>query len=163
MGKYVLKRLLWMIPVLFGVITITFILSQMMPGDPARMLLGDTATEEVYQAKREEMGLNDPLIVQYGNYVWDLVSKGDLGTSYITKVPVATEIMSRMPTTMILAALSVAFSVIFGIILGVLAATFQNSVIDYFSTLLDILYSYVDPRIKSQYQSRRRLMKGGQA
>ena len=70
MSRYILKRLLWMIPVLLGVVTITFILNQMMPGDPARQLVGETATEEVYQAMREELGLNKPLLEQYGDYLW---------------------------------------------------------------------------------------------
>ncbi len=131
MGKYIIKRLLWMIPVLIGVVTIVFLLNQMMPGDPARQLVGENATEEVYQAKREELGLNKPLVVQYGDYLFRLVTKGDLGTSYVTKQPVLKEILARMPTTMILAGLSIFFSVLFGVTLGVLAATWQNSVIDY--------------------------------
>lgn len=139
MGKYIIKRLLWMIPVLIGVVTIVFLLNQMMPGDPARQLVGENATEEVYQAKREELGLNKPLVVQYGDYLFRLVTKGDLGTSYVTKQPVLKEILARMPTTMILAGLSIFFSVLFGVTLGVLAATWQNSVIDYFSTFLSLL------------------------
>ena len=139
MSRYILKRLLWMIPVLLGVVTITFILNQMMPGDPARQLVGETATEEVYQAMREELGLNKPLLEQYGDYLWGLVSRGDLGTSYVTKQPVLDEILARMPTTMILAGLSVVFSVTLGVILGVLAATWQNSIIDYFSTFLSLI------------------------
>ena len=139
MGRYILKRLLWIIPVLIGVVTITFLLNQMMPGDPARQLVGENATAEVYEAKREELGLNKPLLAQYGDYLWGLVSRGDLGTSYTTKQPVLNEIMSRMPTTLLLAGLSVLFSVTLGVILGVMAATWQNSIIDYFSTLLSLL------------------------
>ena len=65
MYKYILKRLLMLIPVLIGVFTIAFILNQMMPGDPARQLVGETATEEAYQSMREPLGLNRPLIQQY--------------------------------------------------------------------------------------------------
>ena len=65
MIKYVLKRLVQLIPVLIGVVTVVFILNQLMPGDPARLLAGETATEEAVEAMREEMGLNKPLIVQY--------------------------------------------------------------------------------------------------
>ena len=128
-----------MIPVLIGVVTVAFLLNQMMPGDPARQLVGDNATDEVYQAKREELGLNKPLIVQYGDYLIGLVTKGDLGTSYVTKQPVLKEILVRMPTTMILAGLSMCLSVVLGVTLGVLAATWQNSIVDYSSTLLSLL------------------------
>ena len=96
-----------LIPVLIGVFTIAFILNQMMPGDPARQLVGETATEEAYQSMREQLGLNRPLIQQYFDYLKNLVIHGDLGTSYTTKQPVMTEILGRMPTTLILAGLSV--------------------------------------------------------
>mgnify|MGYP000125788317 FL=1 len=139
MYKYILKRLLMLIPVLIGVFTIAFILNQMMPGDPARQLVGETATEEAYQSMREQLGLNRPLIQQYFDYLKNLVIHGDLGTSYTTKQPVMTEILGRMPTTLILAGLSVLVSVGIGVPLGICAATWQNSPIDYCSTLLSLL------------------------
>ena len=81
MSKYILKRLLQLIPVLIGVITIVFILNQLMPGDPARMLAGEGATEEAVERVRVEMGLDKPVIVQYINYLAGIVTRGDLGTS----------------------------------------------------------------------------------
>ena len=128
-----------LIPVLIGVFTIAFILNQMMPGDPVRQLIGETSTEEIYQAMREKLGLNKPLIVQYWDYLVKLCTKGDLGVSYTTKQPVLLEIAQRMPTTMILAGFCVLFSLGVGIPLGIIAATWQNSAIDYFSTTISLL------------------------
>ncbi len=102
MYKYILKRLLALIPVLIGVTFIVFFIMNLSPGDPARMLLGSGATESSIQALREEMGLNDPLIVQYGRYLWDLLH-GDMGVSYVSGNTVAYEIFSRFPNTVILA------------------------------------------------------------
>ena len=79
MLKYVVKRLVLLIPVLIGVVTIVFILNQLMPGDPARMMAGDGAPEEAVEALREEMGLNRPLIVQYIDYIVGIFTRGDLG------------------------------------------------------------------------------------
>ena len=85
MLKYILKRVLWMIPVLLGVITIVFIINSFTPGDPARQLAGTTASAEEVEAVRDELGLNDPFFVRYFNYLKDLVVHGDLGMSYATK------------------------------------------------------------------------------
>lgn len=84
MLKYVLKRILLLIPILLGVSAIIFGLKAVTPGDPARQILGNTATEEQVEAKREELGLNDPVLVQYGNYIKGIVTRGDFGVSYRT-------------------------------------------------------------------------------
>lgn len=139
MYKYILKRLLMMIPVLLGVFTIAFVLNQMMPGDPARQLLGERATVEAYEDLREQLGLNKPIVEQYVDYIINFVTKGDLGISFTTKKPVITEILDRMPTTMILAGLSVLLSVGIGVPLGIFAAIWQNSIVDYFATLLSLI------------------------
>ena len=83
MLRYFRKRLLLMIPVMFGVALLIFTMLYLTPGDPARMIVGEMATEEEYQAQREEMGLNDPYIVQFGNYLGGILH-GDFGKSYIT-------------------------------------------------------------------------------
>ena len=85
MIKYVLK-LLQLIPVLIGVVTVVFILNQMMPGDPARLLAGETATEEAVQEVRKELGLDKPVIVQYFDYVGGIATRMDLGTSTSRKL-----------------------------------------------------------------------------
>ena len=88
MIKYILKRLLFLIPIFIGVSAIIFTLKTLTPGDPARMILGNSATEEQVNAKREELGLNDPVLVQYGNYIKNIVTKLDFGESYQTNKPV---------------------------------------------------------------------------
>ena len=130
MGKYILKRLLMMIPVMLGVIIIVFVIMQMTPGDPARQILGDTATVEEVEALREEMGLNDPLVVQCFNYIKNLILHGDLGTSYRTNLPVLSDILVRFPTTMNLTFAGILFAIVLGIPLGIASALRKGSVLD---------------------------------
>ena len=139
MLKYIVKRLVLLIPVLIGVVTIVFILNQLMPGDPARMLAGEGASEEAVEQLREEMGLNRPLLVQYFDYLFGIFTQGDLGTSYKTGEPVLKEVLDRMPTTLVLAGISTLIAVGIGIPLGIAAATWQNSVIDYLSSCLSFI------------------------
>ena len=98
MYKYILKRLLMMIPVLLGVTFIVFFILNLSPGDPAAMILGDQASEEALEMKREELGLNDPLLVRYGRYVVNMV-QGDLGTSYKNDLSVWDQVMERFPNS----------------------------------------------------------------
>ena len=99
MYKYILKRLLMMIPVLLGVTFIVFFILKVSPCDPAAMMLGDQASEEALEMKREELGLNDPLLVRYGRYVVIMV-QGDLGTSIRTGRPVLEEVRIFFPATL---------------------------------------------------------------
>jgi len=115
-----------MIPVLLGITLVVQILISVTPGDPARMLLGVNATEEKVMELREEMGLNDPLPVRYGRYLWQLIH-GDFGTSYVTKRTVIDEVSTRFPYTLKLVVLSLLMSLIVGIPVGVVAATHQNT------------------------------------
>lgn len=125
MLRYIGKRLLLMIPVLLGITLVVQILISVTPGDPARMMLGVNATEERVQELREEMGLNDPLPVRYGRYLWQLLH-GDFGTSFVTKRTVMDEVSTRFPYTLKLVALSLLIALIAGIPVGVFAATHQN-------------------------------------
>ncbi|MCD8010789.1 MAG: ABC transporter permease [Lachnospiraceae bacterium] len=136
MYKYILKRILAMIPVMIGVSFVIFFLLYLTPGDPATLALGETATEEVKEQWREEYGLNDPLLVQYGRYMLNLVTKGDLGTSYKTGKTVTTSIMERYPVTFLLAITSCTVAIILGLLLGIVAANRQNSWIDTLVRLL---------------------------
>ena len=88
MWKFILKRLLMLIPVLIGVTLLVFLILNMAPGDPAKVILGEQATPEQIAELREQMGLNDPVLVQYGRYIVNLV-QGDMGDSYKTKGPVS--------------------------------------------------------------------------
>lgn len=128
--RYFIKRILLMIPVILGVITIVFIINSFTPGDPARQLAGTSATEEEVEAVREELGLNDPFLVRYVNYLYNLIFKGDFGTSYTTNQPVGEEIAARFPTTLKLAALCTLWSMLIGIPLGIASAVKRYSWID---------------------------------
>ncbi len=139
MGKYILRRLLLLIPVMIGVTIIVFTINYFTPGDPARVILGNDAKEEEIQQYREELGLNDPYFVQLGRYIWNIVAHGDMGTSYVTGQPVFEEIMDRFPTTFMLASLSVIFATIIGIPLGIISAVKQYSVFDMIVTVLALV------------------------
>lgn len=130
MIRYIVKRLLWLIPVLLGVITISFVLTAITPGDPVDSLIGADASQEAKDSLRAELGLDQPLLVRYVKYIVDFVTKGDLGTSYRSKEPVLKEILHRYPKTMVLAFLSLLLAVIVGIPLGVISSVKQNTWID---------------------------------
>lgn len=139
MHKFVLNRILMMLPVLLGVSLVVFSMMYFTPGDPARMILGETASETEVRELREEMGLNDPFLLQYGRYLKKAVFEGDLGTSYVTGRPVVTEIVARFPTTMLLAVLSVFISVLIGIPTGIVSATRQYSLFDNLAMILALI------------------------
>ncbi len=139
MHKYILNRILMMLPVLLGVSLVVFSMMYFTPGDPARLILGETASETEVRELREEMGLNDPFLLQYGRYLKKAVFEGDLGTSYVTGRPVITEIVARFPTTMLLAVLSVCISVMIGIPTGIISATRQYSIFDNLAMILALV------------------------
>ena len=144
MYKYVLKRLLLMLPVIIGISFIIFAIMSFMPGNPARLLLGDKATPEAMEALNEELGLNDPFIVRYVKYIGDAV-RGDFGISYRTGMPVLSEIVARFPTTLKLALLSVLFAVLVGLPLGILSAVKQYSWVDNLCTVTGLGFISVPP------------------
>jgi peptide/nickel transport system permease protein len=129
MIKYIIKRLLQLIPVLFGVSVIVFFLMRVCAPDPGPIVLGQHATEESIQEWRDVNGLNDPIITQYVDFIKGAF-QGDLGTSYYTKTPVTKEIMTRFPATVELAISAIIFASIFGIIIGVISAIKKNTIFD---------------------------------
>ena len=138
MLKYIGKRLLAMIPVILGVTLIVYLIMSLAPGDPARTILGEQATEEQVAQLRSEMGLDQPIIVQYFRYIWNLLH-GDLGRSYHSRIDVSTEIFSRFPNTIKLALTASLFSVILALPLGIIAAVRQNTFFDSFSMFVAII------------------------
>lgn len=138
MFKFILKRILVMIPVLLGVTFIVFSMMYITNGDPARMILGDLATDEEVEALREDMGLNDPFLTRYFNYLGDLLH-GDLGTSYATKQPVWDTIMERLPATVKLAFFSCLFAIVVGVPIGIISAVKQYSFIDNSARVISLL------------------------
>lgn len=141
MVKYILKRILLMIPVLLGVVFIVFTINQLSPGDPVVALLGSNYTEEQYAAKEKELGLDQPFFVQFFNYVKNIVTEFNFGTSYQTKRPVTTEILERFPTTLKLGFIGVAITVIVGVPFGIISATKQYSALDYGVTVVSLFFA----------------------
>lgn len=139
MGRYFLKRLLMMIPILIGVVVVVFTINYFSSVSPATVILGSMATEEQILAKEAELGLNDPYFVQLGRYFWDIISKGSLGQSYIYKTEVLDMIATRLPKTLIIGFFAATLSVLIGVPLGIFAAVKQNSIFDYAATFLAIL------------------------
>ncbi|SHJ70827.1 peptide/nickel transport system permease protein [Anaerobranca californiensis DSM 14826] len=138
MVKYILKRLLMLIPVILGVTFIVFTIMYMTPGDPAQMMLGEKAPEAAVEALREEMGLNDPFLVQYFRFVGN-AARGNFGRSYISKREVSIEIINRFPATLQLATFGVLIAVIIGIPVGIISATRQYSIFDSVSMFFALL------------------------
>ncbi|MDO4588684.1 MAG: ABC transporter permease [Fusobacterium sp.] len=138
MHKYVLRRLLLLIPVLLGVSLLVFTIMSLTPGDPAQLILGENAPKEAVLKLREEMGLNDPFLVQYFRFVGKAIL-GDFGRSYTTGREVFGEIFSRFPNTLVLAVIGIFISVCIGIPVGIISATRQYSFLDSFSMVLALL------------------------
>ena len=136
MLRYIGNRLLVTIPVVLGVSAIVFLMLHLIPGDPVMVMLGDTpVSQEQMESLREELGLNDPVIVQYGRFMWNAVH-GDLGRSIRTNRPVVEEIGERLPSTVQLAIAAVLLAVLIGVSMGVTAALFRNTWIDTLCTAL---------------------------
>ena len=129
MHKYILKRLLLLIPVLLGVSFLVFSIMSFTPGDPAQLILGESASKTSIIALREEIGLNDPFILQYARFVGNAVT-GDFGRSYTSGREVFSEIFSRFPNTLILAVIGMIIAVLIGIPVGIISATKQYSLVD---------------------------------
>ena len=130
MLKFTMKRLVYLVLVLVGVSFLVFLLLYMTPGDPVRMMLGESATPEAQAELRLELGLDDPFLVQYGRYIKNIVVHQALGTSYSTRRPVLDEIMTVFPNTVKLATAAIIIAVILGTFLGIVSAVKQNSLLD---------------------------------
>ncbi len=139
MIKYILKRILALIPVMLLVTLIVFFLMSITKGDPARIVLGESASIEEVEAMRESMGLNDPFIIRYARYVRDLFLHGDLGTSYKSGLPVMKEITSALPSTVRLSVAAIIIAILIGIPIGIISATKQYSFFDNFTMILGLI------------------------
>lgn len=130
MYKFIIKRLLALIPVLICVVLLIYAIMEFTPGDPAVMTLGGMASEEQKAEWREEQGLNKSFLIRYADYVIGMV-QGDLGTSYRTSKPVWQEIISRLPATVELAVASILIALILAVPIGIISAIRQNTIFDY--------------------------------
>ncbi len=135
MANYLIRRFLWMIVVVIGVSIVVFGLIHITPGDPAQIMLGPNASMEDVQALRQQLGLDQPVVVQYGLWASRVV-RGDLGNSIVLRRPVLGEITSRFTNTALLAGAAILVSFTVGPALGVLSATRRGSPVDRFVMLL---------------------------
>ncbi len=124
------RRLLFLVPVLFGILVAVFVTMRVVPGDPARLVAGADAGPEELATIRQQFGLDQPLHVQFGMYLRD-VTRGEFGRSLKTQRPVIDEIRPRLVNTVILAVLSTAFATVLGLVAGVVAAAWRHSRFDY--------------------------------
>lgn len=131
MYRYIFKRLISMIFIVFGVALVVFTIMEITPGDPAVMMLGDNATAEDIAAFNEKFGLERPFIARFASYIINLFTKFDFGTSWLTSRPVLGTLTERVPVTLIIAISSIAFASIVGVSLGVISAVKQYSPLDY--------------------------------
>ncbi|MBU5445158.1 nickel ABC transporter permease [Paenibacillus sp. MSJ-34] len=138
MLKLIVKRLINMIPTLLVVATIVFIITRLIPGDPAAVMLGPQASVEDIAKLRDKLGLNEPIIMQYLNYLGDLV-RGDLGTSLSYNQPVLSIIMERFPNTLLLSVCALLIALVIGIPAGIVSATRQYSFLDYALMILALI------------------------
>jgi peptide/nickel transport system permease protein len=129
MSMYIIRRLLMLVPVLLGVTLLTFAISRATPGDPVRAMLGVYGTPERVAEVRRQMGLDDPIVVQYLRYVWN-AAHGDLGKSIRGQTSVTDEILDRFPSTLQLTASAMLFAISGGVALGVVASTAKNRLVD---------------------------------
>lgn len=129
MFQYIIRRVLASIPVLFGILVVTFFLGRMIPGDPCTAILGEKATPEACALFMELKGFNDPIPVQFGIYMRDVV-QGDFGNSIRFNRPVTAIIIERMPLTIELGLTALVIAIIVGIPAGILSAVRRGSVVD---------------------------------
>ena len=136
--RTIIKRLLWLVLVVLGVSVITFVVSHLIPGDPARLIAGDRATDEIVANIRQGLGLNRPLPVQYWRYLTGLLH-GDLGTSIRTSRPVLEDLRAFFPATLELALVALLLATLLGIPLGILSAVYRNKWVDQVVRTLSVI------------------------
>lgn len=137
MGRYIARRFLLTVPVLLGVATLVFALIHLVPGDPAEVMLGETASAADLDDLRARLGLDRPLLTQYGHFLGGL-AQGDLGTSFRYGTPVADEILQRMGPTITLALVAMAVALVIAVPLGVIGALFRGTWVDHAAMTLSL-------------------------
>jgi ABC-type dipeptide/oligopeptide/nickel transport system permease component len=139
MGKYILKRLLMMIPVILAVAILIFTIMTLVPGNPASLILGADATEEQILAKEHELGLDQPFFIRLFQYLKQVFIDFDFGTSYWTNTSVTDELIERFPRTLTIAGFAMLFTVIIGIPLGIRSAVHEGTWTDRLTVLLCVI------------------------
>jgi len=136
-GAYILRRLIWMIFIIFGVMTMTFFIARVIPADPVAAVLPSSAPPEAIEKMRHEMGLDRPIWVQYAKYINGILH-GDLGTSIRTRRPVLDDVLRYFPATAELAVTALLMGSIIGIALGLISAVQQGKFLDQFGRMFAI-------------------------
>ena len=121
MSRFLLQRLLFLIPTLLGVLIVTFLLLYVAPGDPVQAMVGERADPETLARLRAELHLDDPLPKQFAHYLGGVL-RGNLGTSYITRRPILRDLLQRFPATLRLAGAAMLFAALTGISIGIFGA-----------------------------------------
>jgi peptide/nickel transport system permease protein len=129
MARFVARRLLYSIPVLIGILFVTFLLARVIPGDPCRAVLGERATDQICDAFMERKGLNEPIYTQFGIYIRDVFT-GNLGESFRYGRPVTTMLVERLPVTIELSVAALTVAVLVGVPLGIISGYKHNSAAD---------------------------------
>ena len=129
MSRFLLQRLLFLIPTLLGVLMVTFLLLYVAPGDPVQAMVGERADPETLARLRAELHLDDPLPEQFGHYLGGVL-RGNLGTSYITRRPILRDLLQRFPATLRLAGAAMLFAALTGISIGIFGAWRPGAVLD---------------------------------
>src|SRR5262249_53876189 len=135
--EMIVSRLAWFVPTLAGLVVIVFLVSNVIPTDPVRVLLGENATPAQVEAMRVKLGYDQPLWIQLGRHFKDIVS-GNLGTSIYTQRPISEDLAQRLPATLELALTAITLSVLLGIPLGVISALRRNSLLDHVLRVLSV-------------------------
>lgn len=138
MTRYVIQRLLWVVPVVLGVSLIVFSIMKMVPGDVAQVIAGMDGTAEDVELIRKDLGLDRPVYEQYLTYLWRSL-QGDFGRSAVTKRPVIEEISSRIGPTAELAIASFAVAIVLGLATGIVSATHRYTIWDNIATLISLI------------------------
>jgi ABC-type dipeptide/oligopeptide/nickel transport system permease component len=136
MGRYILSRLLQMIPVILGVTILVFTIMYFIPGDPVKMMLGADATPADIAEKRQQLGLNDPYLVRLGAFMGGIILHFDFGESWVYHTPVTTELLHRLPRTLTIAIICMFLQVFVGTPLGIIAAVNRNGLGDRISMFI---------------------------
>ena len=139
MIRYIIKRILMIIPVVLMVAVVVFTVMYFCPGDPAELILGVTASAEDIQALREKLGLTDPYLIQLGKYMYHTFLQFDLGSSYVNGVAIIDELALRFPKTLMLAASAIVLELVIGIPLGMIAATHRGKWLDNLCMVLALI------------------------
>jgi ABC-type dipeptide/oligopeptide/nickel transport system permease component len=135
--QIILSRLIWLVPTLLGLTLVVFLIANVVPTDPARIIAGENATESQVEALRQELGLDKPLHEQFGRYIYGL-STGDMGQSLYTTRPISQDLLSRLPATLELTVVAILISMLIGVPAGVISAIRRNSLTDQVLRVLSV-------------------------